>query len=140
MIVVLGKKMKHASKKSLMARSQMLAKLQETMAGLKVVKVYNQQKYEEAAFRNINARLLKQLLKISRTDAATAPILEVLGMLAGAVAIVIGASGLQAKRWTAPSLWCFWDYWAAQRHRREEQATFGIKFRKQTPLQKEFSE
>jgi ABC-type multidrug transport system fused ATPase/permease subunit len=98
MVVVLGKKMKQASKKSLMAWSQMLAKLQETMAGLKVVKVYNQQKYEEAAFRSINARLLKQLLKISRTDAATAPILEVLGMLAFSVAIVVGASWVTGKK------------------------------------------
>ena len=98
MIVVLGKKMKKASKKSLMAWSQMLAKLQETMNGLKVVKVYNQQKYEEDAFRNINGRLLKQLLKISRTDAATAPILEVLGMLAGSVAIVIGVSWVAGKK------------------------------------------
>jgi ABC-type multidrug transport system fused ATPase/permease subunit len=98
MIVVLGKKMKKASKKSLVAWSQMLAKLQETMAGLKVVKVYNQQKYEEDAFKSINARLLKQLLKISRTDAATSPILEVLGMLAGAVAIIIGASWVTSKK------------------------------------------
>ncbi len=98
MIVVLGKKMKKASKKSLVAWSQMLAKLQETMNGLKVVKVYNQQKYEEDTFRNINGRLLKQLLKISRTDAATAPTLEVLGMLAGAVAIVVGASWVTSKK------------------------------------------
>jgi subfamily B ATP-binding cassette protein MsbA len=91
-IVKLGKKMKKASKKSLMAWSQMLAKLQETMSGLKVVKVYNQQKYEHDTFRVINARLLKQLLKISRTDAATAPTLEVLGMVAGAVAIVVGVN------------------------------------------------
>jgi subfamily B ATP-binding cassette protein MsbA len=95
---ILGKKMKRASKKSLMAWSQMLAKLQETMNGLKVVKVYNQQKYEEVAFRNINARLLKQLLKISRTDAATAPILEVLGMLAGSVAIVVGVSWVTGRK------------------------------------------
>lgn len=98
MVVVLGKKMKRASKKSLMAWSQMLAKLQETMAGLKVVKVYNQQKYEQAAFRDINQRLLKQLLKISRTDAATAPILEVLGMLAGSVAIIVGAGWVTGKK------------------------------------------
>jgi ABC-type multidrug transport system fused ATPase/permease subunit len=81
-----------------MAWSQMLAKLQETMAGLKVVKVYNRQKYEEAAFKDINKRLLKQLLKISRTDAATAPILEVLGMLAGSVAIVIGANWVTGQK------------------------------------------
>lgn len=90
-IVALGKKMKRASKKSLIAWSQMLAKLQETMAGLKVVKVYNQQAYEHAAFKDINTRVLKQLLKISRTDAATSPILEVLGMVAFSFAIVIGA-------------------------------------------------
>jgi ATP-binding cassette, subfamily B, bacterial MsbA len=98
MIVRLGKQMKKASRKSLMAWSQMLAKLQETMNGLKVVKVYNQQKYEEDTFRAINTRLLKQLLKISRTDAATAPILEVLGMLAFSVAIVIGASWVTDKK------------------------------------------
>ena len=98
MVVILGKKMKRASKKSLMVWSQMLAKLQETMTGLKVVKVYNQQKYEEAAFRNINGKLLKQLLKISRTDAATAPILEVLGMLAFSVAIIVGASWVTGKK------------------------------------------
>ena len=98
MVAVLGKKMKKASKKSLMAWSQMLAKLQETMTGLKVVKVYNRQKYEEAAFKDINKRLLKQLLKISRTDAATAPILEVLGMLAGSVAIVIGANWVTGQK------------------------------------------
>jgi ABC-type multidrug transport system fused ATPase/permease subunit len=98
MIVVLGKKMKKASKKSLMAWSQMLAKLQETMNGLKVVKVYNQQKYEEDTFRSINGRLLKQLLKISRTDAATAPVLEVLGMLAIAVAIVVGVSRVTSNK------------------------------------------
>jgi ABC-type multidrug transport system fused ATPase/permease subunit len=95
---ILGKKMKRASKKSLMVWSQMLAKLQETMTGLKVVKVYNQQKYEETAFRNINDKLLRQLLKISRTDAATAPVLEVLGMLAGSVAIVVGASWVTGKK------------------------------------------
>ena len=96
--LVLGKKMKKASKKSLMAWSQMLAKLQEAVNGIKVVKVYNQQKYEETAFMNINARLLKQLLKISRTDAATGPVLEVLGMVAGSVAIIVGASWVTGKK------------------------------------------
>ena len=98
MVVSLGKKMKRASKKFLIAWSQMLAKLQETMTGLKVVKVYNQQQYEQAMFRDINNRLLKQLLKISRTDAATAPTLEVLGMLAFSVAIVLGASWVTGKK------------------------------------------
>ncbi len=95
---LLGKRMKKASKKSLMAWSQMLAKLQETMAGLKVVKVYNQQKYESDTFEVINRRLLKQSLKISKVDAATRPVLEVLGMAAGSVALIFGASWVARKQ------------------------------------------
>ncbi len=89
-VALLGKKMKKASKKSLMAWSQLLAKLQDTMNGLKVVKVYNQQKHEESAFREINNKLLKQLLKISRVDSATMPVLEVLGMGAAFAALIAG--------------------------------------------------
>jgi subfamily B ATP-binding cassette protein MsbA len=87
---VLGKKMKRATRKSLLSWSQMLSKLQETVTGLKVVKVYNQQDYEKNAFSAINKRLLKQLLRASRVDAVTMPLLEVIGMAAGAAAIIFG--------------------------------------------------
>jgi ABC-type multidrug transport system fused ATPase/permease subunit len=100
---LLGRKMKKASKKSLIAWSQMLAKLQEVMAGLKVVKVYNQQKYEHATFRGINKRLLKQLLRISKVDSATNPLLEVLGMAAISAALVVGASWVTAGKMNGSS-------------------------------------
>jgi len=85
-----GSKMKKATRRSLVASSQMLAKLQETVAGLRVVKVYNQQKNEQERFGIINNRLLKQLLRISKVEAATHPVLEVLGIFAGAAAIIVG--------------------------------------------------
>ncbi|UCD50590.1 MAG: ATP-binding cassette domain-containing protein [Phycisphaerales bacterium] len=85
-----GRKMKKASRRSLEAGAQMLSKLQETASGLRVVKVYNQQEYEQEQFSTINNQLLKQLLRMSRVDAATHPVLEVLGMLAGAAAIIVG--------------------------------------------------
>jgi len=97
-----GKRMKRATKKLLMASSQMLSKLQEAMAGLKVVKVYNQQQYEVSSFRLINERLLKQLLKISKVDSATSPVLEVLGMAAGAAAIIIGMAWVTRGRIDSP--------------------------------------
>ncbi|MDD5327072.1 MAG: ABC transporter transmembrane domain-containing protein [Phycisphaerae bacterium] len=98
----LGRKMKRASRKSLVAWSQMLAKLQETMESLKVVKVYNQQKYEKNIFEHINQSLLKQLLRISSVDAATQPVLEVLGMAAGSVALLFGASWVAQKKLEGP--------------------------------------
>ncbi len=86
-----GKKMKKATKKSLVASSQMLAKLNGVMGGLKVVKVYNRQDYERSHFKTINNRLLKQLLTIAKVNAATTPTLEVFGMIGGAMALVVGA-------------------------------------------------
>ncbi len=91
LVVVFGKKMKRATGKSLVASAQMLAKLRSAISGLKVVKVYNQQDYERKSFTAINNRLLKQLLKISRVDAVTSPVMEVIGMAAGGIAIIFGA-------------------------------------------------
>jgi ABC-type multidrug transport system fused ATPase/permease subunit len=91
LLVVFGNKMKRATKKSLMAGSQMLGKLQETMAALKVVKVYGRHEHERESFKRINNRLLRQLLKISKVDAATMPTMEVFGMLAGSAALIVGA-------------------------------------------------
>jgi len=102
LVIVLGRKMKHAAKKSLVAWSEMLAKLQETMAGLKVVKVYNQQQYESNTFETINKKLLKQLLRISKVDAATMPVLEVLGMMAGSAALIAGANCVARKQIEGP--------------------------------------
>lgn len=98
-----GSKMKRATRRSLVAGSEMLAKLQEATAGLRVVKVYNQQEHEQELFKRINNRLLRQLLRISRVDAATSPVLEVLGILAGSAAIILGmrwvlTSGLTGEK------------------------------------------
>ncbi len=91
LVGVFGKKMKRATRKSLVVSAQMLEKLQETVAGLKVVKIYNRQDYEQKTFKGINNRLLRQLLKISKVDAATTPTMEVLGMIAGSAALIVGA-------------------------------------------------
>jgi ABC-type multidrug transport system fused ATPase/permease subunit len=91
LLIVFGRKMKRATRKSLVAGSQMLARLQEAMAGLKVVKVYNRRQYEKERFELINRRLLKQLLKMSKVDAATMPVMEVLGMIAASAALLVGS-------------------------------------------------
>jgi subfamily B ATP-binding cassette protein MsbA len=85
-----GRKMKKATRQSLMASSRMLAKLQETVVGLRVIKVYDREEHELQSFQDINNRLLKQLLRISRVDAATQPVLEVMGMIVGAGALILG--------------------------------------------------
>jgi len=90
-----GSRMKKATRRSLIASSQMLGKLQETVVGLRMIKVYNQEQYEQKRFAQINNQLLRQVLKMSKVDAAAQPVLEVLGMSAGCAALVVG------MRWVA---------------------------------------
>jgi len=87
----LGSKIKRATRKSLVSYSLMLGKLKETFTGIKVVKVYNQQEFENAQFDAINNGLLKQLYRIAKIDAGTEPIMDVLGMFAGGAALLFGA-------------------------------------------------
>lgn len=103
LVAVFGKKMKKATGKSLAVWSQMLGRMQETIAGLKVVKVYNRQQYEHENFKKINKRLLKQLLKISKIDAATSPVMEIIGMMAGSAALIVGAYWVISERRMAGS-------------------------------------
>lgn len=87
----LGKKIKRATKKSLMARALILGKLKEALGAVKVIKVYNRQDYECSNFTGINRRLLKQQFRIAKVDASTGPLIETLGMLVGSVGLVFGA-------------------------------------------------
>jgi len=101
MIGIFGRKMKKATRRSLVAGSEMLAKLNGVMAGLKVVKVYNQQDYERRTFKTINDRLLRQELTIAKVNSATTPTLEVLGMVGGALALVVGVGWIAESANTA---------------------------------------
>jgi len=90
-LVKLGKKIRRFTKRSLESWAKMLGKLGEAIGAVKVVKVYNQQEREERIFHGINRKLLKQQFRIAKVDAATGPILETLGMIAGSVGLIFGA-------------------------------------------------
>lgn len=87
----LGRKIKRATKKSLVTWAELLGKLKESLAAIKVIKVYNQQEHEEKAFIAINQKLLKRQFRIAKIDSATDPLMETLGMIAGSVCLIFGA-------------------------------------------------
>ncbi len=87
----LGRKIKRATKKTLATWAEMLGKLKEALGTVKVIKVYNQQKYEGTKFAEINRRLLKRQFRIAKVDSATDPLMETLGMIAGSAGLVFGA-------------------------------------------------
>lgn len=88
---ILGRKIKKATKKSLISNAQMLNRIQGAMNALRVVKVYNRQDHEIQQYQSTNLLLLKRLLRVSKIERMTNPLIEVLGMIAGSSALVVGA-------------------------------------------------
>ena len=85
----LGKTMRRASRRALQSWSAMLAVLDETLNGIRVVKAYTMEAAERKRFFRVNRRLYQQQEKMVQIDAASAPLVEVLGLIAamGAVAL-----------------------------------------------------
>ena len=86
----LGKRVRKVTKRSLMSGAIMLGKVQGVISALGVVKVYNRQEWESRAYHMINHKFLKQTLRIAKVDAGTGPTMEVLGMIAGSAALLVG--------------------------------------------------
>ncbi|MEN8127697.1 MAG: ABC transporter ATP-binding protein [Planctomycetota bacterium] len=103
MFAVLGKKIKKATKKSLVSNAEMLNRIQGAMSALRVVKVYNRQDHEIAQYHATNRTLLKRLLKVARIDRMANPLMEVLGMIAGSAALIVGAVWVTNSQMSASS-------------------------------------
>ncbi|MCF7954332.1 MAG: hypothetical protein K9M75_00885, partial [Phycisphaerae bacterium] len=87
---VLGKKIRKATMKSLVSSARMLGRVTGVVSALRVVKVYNNQKRESDHYRVINNQLLRHTLKIAKVEALTNPLMEIMGMLAGSAALMVG--------------------------------------------------
>ena len=96
-IAKLGRKMKRATCRTLESWSRLLGRLQETLLGIRVVKGYHRESYEEDFLRQVNENLLKQQNRMAKIDAASGPILESLGMAAASVGMVFAAYWLTSE-------------------------------------------
>ena len=84
-----GKIMKRASRRALESWASMLAVLEETLTGIRVVKAYTMENAERKRFLHVNRQLLKQQRRMARIDAATAPTVEAMGIIAAMCAVAI---------------------------------------------------
>lgn len=85
-----GKRMKRASKKALEGWAVLLAVLEETLTGIRVVKAFTMESTERRRFLRANRRVFSQQKRIAKIDAATGPTVESLGITAGAAAAALG--------------------------------------------------
>lgn len=86
-----GRKMRRASRKALQGSSVMLGHLEGTLIGLRVVKAAGTERYERRRYRAIMSDLVSQMLRMSRIEAMSAPILESLTLLLFGVILLYSA-------------------------------------------------
>jgi len=86
LIRTFGRIMKRASRRALESGAMLLETLEETLTGIRVVKAYTMESTERKRFHRIHRKLLKQQKRMARIDAATAPSVETMGMVAGMLA------------------------------------------------------
>jgi ABC-type multidrug transport system fused ATPase/permease subunit len=94
-----GKKMRRASRKALQSSATMLGQLDASLAGVRVVKAAGAERHERRRYTGIMDKLVSEQLKMSRIDAMSTPILEMLTLLVVS-AIVLYATYLVREKHT----------------------------------------
>ena len=84
-----GKKMRRASKKALINSANMLGQIEGSLAGIRVVKGANAERFERRRYTRIMDKLVAEQLRMSRIDAFSEPTMETLTLfVVGAVVLV----------------------------------------------------
>ncbi|MFW6154033.1 MAG: ATP-binding cassette domain-containing protein [Planctomycetota bacterium] len=89
MIRRLGTRIRKASRRTLESQALMLQSLEESLTGARIVKAYTTEDVEGSRFRRITRRLYKQFKRMAAADAATAPLIESLGITAAIGAVIL---------------------------------------------------
>jgi ATP-binding cassette, subfamily B, bacterial MsbA len=83
-----GKIIRRANKRLLEGFGRMLAALEGSLSGIRVVKGYTMEKYERRHLAAVDLQMFKQQMRIERTDAMSSPVFEVIGATVGVLAIM----------------------------------------------------
>jgi ATP-binding cassette subfamily B protein/subfamily B ATP-binding cassette protein MsbA len=97
-----AKRMRRASRKTLEGYAGIVGVIEESLFGLRVVKSYRLEGHQRRRFFATGRRLLKQILRTIRIDAATGPVVEALFTISVAAAIAYGGY-LIARRGVNPA-------------------------------------
>ena len=89
---IIGRKIKNYTKRGLSAMGIITGVLQETLAGIKLVKAFGTENIERERFRQENWNFYKTLKKVLKYDAAARPVVDLLSAFGGAAVLWFGIS------------------------------------------------
>jgi ATP-binding cassette, subfamily B, bacterial MsbA len=93
-----GKKMRRASRAALRTSSSLLGQIDGTLVGIRVVKGYNAEKFERRRYTKILDKLVDELLRMSRVDAISSPVMESIIMLIAGIVVLLATYMVTEKQ------------------------------------------
>ena len=91
-----SKKVRRHSSKGQLSLAKLASFLQESVIGLRVVKIFGMQAYELSRFDQENQTVLKAALKTTRAKLANQPLMEVIGAIGFSAVVVYGGENVIA--------------------------------------------
>jgi subfamily B ATP-binding cassette protein MsbA len=92
-----GKKMRRASRKALQKSSSMLGQIEGTLSGIRVVKGANAERFERRRYGRIMDGLTGEQLRMSRIDAFSSPVMEVLTLVVVCIVVIWATQLVRVK-------------------------------------------
>ena len=89
-VLLLGRRVRARSRRVQAKRAELNTLMEQTLSGIRVVKAFGTEAYEQGRFRRASRDALRHTMRIVRVDAVASPMLEVLGYLGIAAAVWIG--------------------------------------------------
>jgi ATP-binding cassette subfamily B protein/subfamily B ATP-binding cassette protein MsbA len=92
-----GRWMKRATRRLLERMGSIYKLLQESFQGIRVVKAFTMEPYERRRFRTATRDYYRKAMQVVNLDAAASPIVEIMGVVAVALAFLAGAYLVMTK-------------------------------------------
>ncbi len=102
-----SKKVRRHSSKGQLSLARLASFLQESVVGLRVVKIFGMQAYELSRFEDENQSVLRAALKTTRAKLANQPLMEVLGAIGFSAVLVYGGENVIAGTRTTGNFFAF---------------------------------
>ena len=106
-IVKFGQKIRRRGTMVQKRRAELNTILHETISGIRIVKAFNMEAYEKQRYWEASNQVFKALMRTTRIDALTSPVLDVLGSIGIVVAIWVGGYLVFSKGLTPGAFMAF---------------------------------
>ena len=93
----LGKRIRRASKASLVSQSELYHAAAEALQGLRVVKVHSAERYEAGRFHRLNKAVLRENNRVRTARALASPLVEMLTVFAAGSIALIAANNIRVR-------------------------------------------